>query len=185
MSRRKGFTLVELIVAIAVMAILASVVTTAGVAIANSVQDSRNKTLVQSIYGNMRSVSKQLNTGATVYNTDTPEAAANAIGKLLERASSIKYVGSTSSTSEFAIRDITQLVYNENYTTAKPNEDKSDGLYIVVRHANPECTYPMVTNATNEATSAKNAQWWVEAIYMRRDKKLYTMTRFAPEVSVE
>ena len=175
-----GFTLVELVVAIAVMAILAAVVTTAGIGVRDMVRDNRNKTTVQSFFTYTRNVMSQINNGTTIYGID-PTAAE--IGELLERASGIKSAVGKSVNADFAIRNIVVLTYDVTHATIKPDAKDDgnfpNGIYVAVRHSNPEVNpYPAHTKIESET----NAEWFVEAVYIKRDGKIYTMTRYSPGV---
>jgi len=165
---RRGFTLVELVVVIAIMAILASVVTSSVIAISKTIADNTNKSAVRNYNTMAKAALDQINSGASIYSNGMFTTTAD-ISTVMKR------------TTGYEPKAVYRLEDTQNAQKYRPFVTDDSGYYVVIRYADPALTYPVT--GSSEVNDA-NRKFFVDAVYYVSDKACYTVTRSSTEVAI-
>lgn len=165
---QRGFTLVELVVVIAIMAILASSVTAAVIGIARSTTENNNKSTVRNYFGMTRAAMNQINSGVSIYSNGTFTTTAD-IATLLKR------------TTGYEPRQVVRLEDTQSAERMRPLTTDEEGFYVGVRFADPSIGYPLTSGVVVDDTAR---EFFVDAVYFVSDGVCYGMVRSSSDVSV-
>ena len=164
----KGFTLVELVVVIAIMAILAASVSIAITSVARSVTETNNKTSVRSYFTMAKTAMKQINSGVSIYSNGTFTTNAD-ISTLLQRTTGKAPVA------------VYRLEDSQDVNKYAPFVTDKEGYYVVIRFADPKLTYPQTSSS---AVESSDREFFVDGVFLVSDKACYAYTRATSEVQV-
>lgn len=160
--------MVELIVAIAIMAILASALGLAIASIAREATEKNCKDATRNYYALAKAAMTQLNSGVSVYSNGI-FTTNDDISTLLKR-----------STGSAPVR-LVRLDDNQDATNVRPFNSDEEGYYVGIRYADPSLTYPVKSNT--EINDAERV-FFVDAVYYINNKVCYEFIRQNSDVKV-
>lgn len=161
----RGFTLIELVAVITILAILATAVTGGVIAIARSATQNNNKSAVRSYFTLCKAAMGQLNSGTSIYSNGTFTSNSD-ITTLIKRTTG----------KEPAL--LLRLEDDQSTDKYRPFASDKEGYYVCIRYADPALTYPISSNKVTDA----NRVFFVDAVYFVSDKVCYAYTRGNSEV---
>lgn len=166
--RKRGFTLIELVVVIAIIGILGTAVVGGVAAIARSATNNNNKSATRNYFTLCRGATNQLNTGTSIYSNGTFTNNAD-ISTLIKRTTGTEPV------------KLVRLEDTQSVDKTRPFASDKEGYYVSIRYADPLLTYP-TTSSREVEDSAR--EFFVEAVYLVSDGSCYAYTRYSSEVTV-
>lgn len=134
---KKGFTLVELVVVIAILGILATLVTISANFFIKSAREKNNRTSVQTSFNTVQSLLVEINSGFSTIGSVNKEAFSNVLDDTVQ------------------VCDV--LSTNAKFTA--PNAEKAEGYYIY-------CRYGIKKNETNSPSSEQSKpSYYLDSLY--------------------
>ncbi len=167
-ASKKGFTLVELIVTITVMAILASAIGVGIAGIARSATENNCKNATRNYFSLVKAAMAQINSGVSVYSNGIFTSNED-IATLVQRSTG------------YAPVSLVRLEDNQATDRMRPFATDKEGYYVGIRYADPALSYPVTSSSQ---VDDNDRVFFVEAVYYVSDSVCYACLRSSNSISV-
>lgn len=143
---KKGFTLVELVVVIAILAILGTVAGISANYFVKIAREKNNKTAVQTSFNAVQSLLVEINSGFSTIGSVSKEAFASVL--------------------DDTVQVCEVFSAGEKYTS--PTSDKPEGYYII-------CRYGIRNDAGNSKTENMKPSYYLDVLYYVKDGVVWSI----------
>jgi prepilin-type N-terminal cleavage/methylation domain-containing protein len=161
---KRGFSLVELILIVTILAIMATFVTLGARSLIKSATVNNNKKMLRNYFALTKAALDEINNGVSIYG-DGAFTSIDDIKQLLKRSTGTEP------------KQVTRLEDSMDVNNSRPFASQDDGYYVCIRYADPKLTYPVNNIEISEASRS----FFVEAVYLvydsNKDGVCYGCTR--------